>query len=106
MKYGLALNGKEIQRYLCRDCCYRFSQSGIKVNIAGKVREIPDSRENHHEVRVASRDASDKKVDNSLPFTPGEDVASHTLSIVEKDLSIYISIIENTILNHQATNSL
>lgn len=97
MKYGLALNGKDIRRYLCGDCDYRFSQSSIKVNIAGKVREIPDSRENHHEVRVASRDASDKKVDNSLPFTPGEDVASHNLSIAEKDLNIYLSITEKTI---------
>lgn len=97
MKYGLALNGKDIRRYLCGDCGYRFSDSSVKVNVVGKVGESLDSGENHHEVRVASRDASDKKVDNSLPFTPGEDVASHTISIIEKDLSIYLSIKENTI---------
>ena len=77
----------EVQRFLCRVCGYRFSESSVKVNVMGKVGESLDSGENHQEVRVASRDASYEKVDNGLSFFYGEDVSSHELSIVEKSLN-------------------
>jgi hypothetical protein len=80
-------NEGQIQRYLCRVCGYRFSQSSVKVDIMGKVRETLDSGKNNHEVRVASLDASYKKVYDGLSFAFGEDVSSHTLSIVEKGLN-------------------
>lgn len=53
----------------------------------GKVGETFDSGNNNHEVRVASVDGSDEKVYYGLPFAFGEDVSSHDLSIVEKDLN-------------------
>lgn len=80
------LNG-EVQRFLCRICGYRFSQSGVKVNVAGKVGESLDSGENNHKVRVASGDTSDKKIDDGLSFASCEDVSSHDISIVEKSLN-------------------
>jgi integrase len=80
------LNG-EVQRFLCRVCGYRFSESSVKVNVVGKVGESFDSGKNHDEVGVASGYASDKKVDDCLSFAFGEDVASHNTSIVEKGLN-------------------
>jgi integrase len=80
-------DGSSVQRYLCRVCGYRFSQSSVKVNVMGKVRETFDSGKNNHEVRVASLDGSNKKVYDGLSFAFGENVSSHTLSIVEKDLN-------------------
>ena len=74
----------QVQRYLCRACGYRFSQSSVKVNVAGKVGKVSDSGENHHEVRVASGDVSDEKVYYGLPFLLGKNVSSHGLSIVER----------------------
>ena len=79
-------NLKSFQRYLCCICGYRFSQSIVEVDIAGKVIESLDSGENDHEVGVASGDTFKKKVDNCLPFVLGEDITSHDVSIVEKCL--------------------
>ena len=76
----------QIQRYLCRICGYCFSQSVVKVNIAGKVIEGLDSGENDHEVRVASGDTSKKEVNDCLPFMPSEDISSHDISIAERGL--------------------
>ena len=80
------LNG-EVQRFLCRVCGYRFSESNVKVNVVGNVSKSSNSGENYHKVRVASGDASDEKVDDGLPFSFGEDVGSHDISIVEKSLN-------------------
>jgi integrase len=79
--------GETVQRWLCRSCGYRFSQSKVEVNVAGKVRESSNSGKNHHEMGVASGDAINEKVDDCLPFAYSEDVGSHSLSIVEKNLN-------------------
>jgi hypothetical protein len=73
-----------MQRYLCRVCVYRFSQSSVKVNVTGKVRKTSNSGNDNHKVRVASGDSSDEKVNDGLSFAFGEDVGSHNLSNVEK----------------------
>jgi hypothetical protein len=80
-------NEGEVQRFLCRVCGYRFSESSVKVNIARKVGEVFNSGKNHNEVGVTSRDASDEKVDYGLSFAKGKDVSSHNTSIVEKSLN-------------------
>jgi hypothetical protein len=80
-------DGTDIQRFLCKACSYRFSESSVKVNVARKVVESSNSGKNHHKVRVASCDGSKEKVNDSLPFAFGENVSSHNLSIVEKDLN-------------------
>jgi hypothetical protein len=79
-------NEGQIQRYLCRVCGYRFSESSVEVHVVGKVSESLHSGQDDHEVRVASRDASDEKVDDDLSFFYGEDVSSHDISIAEKSL--------------------
>ena len=86
-KAGLRQTSKgEVQRFLCRVCGYRFFESIVEVDVAGKVIESLDSGENDHEVGVTSGDASDEKVNDCLPFALGEDVSSHDISIVEKGL--------------------
>ena len=80
-------NGSEVQRYLCRVCGHRFSQSIIKVDVTEKVSEAFHSKKNNGKVRVASRDSSVDEVSDCLPFLFSEDVASHNFSIVEKDLN-------------------
>jgi integrase len=82
-------NEGEKQRYLCRDCGYRFSEARVKVNIIGKVDETLNSKKNHRKVWVTSRDSSIKKVTDSLPFLYGEDVGAHDISIAEKDLNTF-----------------
>jgi hypothetical protein len=76
----------QAQRYLCRVCGYRFSKSSVKVNVTGKISKSFDPGENHHEVRVASGDAADEKINNCSPFVLREDVSSHDISIAEKSL--------------------
>ena len=79
-KYG------SVQRFICRDCGHRFSESIVELNVVGKVGESFDSAENYHEVRVASGYASDEEVDNCLPLFKSENISSHDISIVEKSL--------------------
>jgi integrase len=79
-------NGHAIQRWLCRNCGYRFSESSVKVDVAGKISKMLHSRNNNDEVRVASWNSSNKKVDDCLSFALGEDVSSHNTSTIEKDL--------------------
>ncbi len=76
-----------VQRFICRDCDYLFSDSIVEVNVAGKIFKSLDSGEYDHKVRVASGDTSNEKVDEGLPFFSGEDVSSHDNSIVEKSLN-------------------
>ncbi len=76
----------KMQRYLCRVCGYRFYKSSVKLNVTRKISKSLNPRENHHEVRVASGDATDEKINDCLPFVPGEDVSSHDISIAENSL--------------------
>jgi integrase len=79
-----------VQRWLCRNCGYRFSQSNVKVNIAAQILEQSNPGKNVHKVRVASQDRSFKESSDDLPFKVREDVCSHNtsnLSILEKGLN-------------------
>jgi integrase len=80
-------NGEAVQRWLCRNCGFRFSESSVKGNVTRKIGETFNSKKNHHKIRVASRNPSIDEVSDSLPFFLGEDVASHNLSIAEKGLN-------------------
>jgi hypothetical protein len=72
--------------FLCIVCGYRSSESSVKVYIAGKVGEMSHAGDDNYEVGVASRNTSNKKVYDSLPFVLGEDISSHDTSIVERVL--------------------
>lgn len=88
--------GKTVQRWLCRKCGFRFSESGVKVKVTQKVGEAFNSKKNNHEVRVASGDSSVNVASDGLSFLFGEDVASHNLSIVEKGLNNFPVYKENS----------
>jgi len=84
----------DIQRYICRSCGFRFSESitnrQVKVNISGQVFEEPDSGKNLPEANILQCDLSLKPSVENLPFQSGEDVASHSgskVTIVEKGLN-------------------
>ena len=84
----------EVQRYICRSCGFRFSESTtnrqVKVNIAGQILEEPNSGKNFPEADILQRDLSLQPIVQNLPFQGGEDVGSHhrsKVTIVEKGLN-------------------
>jgi len=66
-----------VQRYLCRDCGYRFSKPKVKVNVSSQVLESPNSKPDLSDNGVISRGLSFKEPANPLPFKGSEDIASH-----------------------------
>jgi len=81
-------NEGNIQRWLCRNCGYRFSEPTVKLNIFRKrVSETFDSGSQLFKNRIVSRQFAFKESFNSLPFTFSEDVVSHKLTTVGKQLN-------------------
>ena len=77
-----------IQRYLCRSCGYRFSDSEPqkKVNVISETRSF-ESSSNLAKSTVSNRDFSVKKSLNDGTFSVGKDVASHYVTVVGKGLN-------------------
>ena len=77
-----------IQRYLCRSCGYRFSDSEPqkKVNVISETRSF-ESSSNLAKSTVSNRDFSVKKNLNDGTFSVGKDVASHYVTVVGKGLN-------------------
>jgi integrase len=80
-------DGSSVQRWLCRNCGSRFSESEIKVNITGQVLKGSDSGKNHTNRRIASLNFSSKEVLDSSSFNGSEDVGSHGVTTVEQGLN-------------------
>ncbi len=60
---------REIQRYLCRQCGYRFSESNININISTQSSELLHSSSSLTEQMVSSKKVTIKKgLDSSLLF--------------------------------------
>jgi len=85
---------KEVQRYVCRSCGLRFSESTaqlqIKVDVAGEVPESFKSSQNNAESTVLCVDTSFKKASDDSLFSFCENVGSHDDSLasrVEKTLN-------------------
>lgn len=87
-------DGRSVQRYVCRLCGFRFSDStadgNVKLNIAGQALESSNSGKNFAEGSVLNVDFSrDETVENTaLSFS--EDVGSHVnpfATIVGKELN-------------------
>jgi integrase/predicted RNA-binding Zn-ribbon protein involved in translation (DUF1610 family) len=85
-----------VQRYICRLCGFRFSESStnhqVKVNIAGKLLEKPDSGKNFSEANITQADLSFQASLDDLSLQRGEDVGSHSRSdvtIAEKRLNSF-----------------
>jgi len=79
----------EVQRWLCRSCGFRFSESTelkVKVNVAGKGLELLDPSSNLAEKMVRNRDFPIQKPMYSLPFLSREDVGSHKSHLIITDI--------------------
>lgn len=79
-------DGSRVQRWLCRSCGFRFSDSKIKVNVSGQFSEVFDSAPDVAHGRVAGSDFTGKQFLDGLSFRGGENVASHGVPITEKTL--------------------
>jgi integrase len=80
-------SGATIQRWLCRNCGLRFSESKIKLDVGSQIFEAFDSRDDNHEQRIITLNGSFKEVPDNPSFPVGENVASHSLAVVGKGLS-------------------
>jgi len=73
----------DIQRWLCRDCGFRFSestQSQVKVNVPGQVHKTLHSRTNVGDLGIRAFDSALEQELNGLSLSVGEDVSSHGVS--------------------------
>ncbi len=79
-----------IQRFLCRSCGYRFSESQIKINVVDQGRSF-DSSSNLTKTIISNGDFSIKKVMDDSSFTLSKDVTSHNITDVGKNLNKFSS---------------
>lgn len=84
-------NGKPVQRWLCRNCGYRFSESNVKVNVSSKLAKTLNSGSNLLNRSIGNRDFSFQERFNDLPFSKSEDVRSHKLTVIGKQLNTFPS---------------
>jgi integrase len=82
-------NGDPVQRFLCRNCGYRFSELSHKLNVAGKLSKTLDPRTDHLNRVILKGKPSLKEASNDFPLTFSEDVGSHKVSIVAKELNSF-----------------
>jgi integrase len=79
-------SGDYVQRWLCRVCGYRFSESKIKGDVGSQRVEVSESEPDHFEKRVVIADFSSEESLDSLSFGFGEDAGSHEVTTVGKSL--------------------
>lgn len=77
----------DVQRYLCRSCGYRFSQSQIELNVTSQIRERSKSQSDLAHNIVSKSYFSFKESLNDFPFLRSEDVGTHKRTVVEQDLN-------------------
>ncbi|RJS68580.1 site-specific integrase [Candidatus Bathyarchaeota archaeon] len=89
-------DGSTIQRWLCRACGFRFSQSTansqVKINISRQVLKQPNSGKNLLQPDILQSGFSLKPTSEDPPFKSCEHIASHTSSkktIAEKVLNTF-----------------
>lgn len=81
----------QVQRWLCRSCGFRFSESSLKVGEKLQVRGqdgLFKSRSDLAESSVSEGDCSSEKLLNNLSFPFSEDVGSHGVTFTGKDLNV------------------
>ena len=66
----------QVQRYLCLLCGYRFSETQIKVNVSGQVRELNHSDPKSPENYVVPVNRSIEKAVDGFSFAGRENVRS------------------------------
>ena len=80
-----------VQRWLCRNCGFRFSDTtsklNVKVNIPGQILKTSKSPNDLTHNVISDLSLPLKESVNGFPFLNGEYVTSHKGSIVEQDLN-------------------
>jgi len=102
-KDGIRYTGKgEIQRYICRSCGFRFSESSsnsqVKVNIAGKIFEKSNPRQNFSEANIMPINFSIQPSFEDFSFKGSKDPGPHSRSKVtnpEKSLNNFRCLMED-----------
>ena len=80
---------REVQRYLCRRCGYRFSEPKIKLNIPSQVLEGSEPVNDLTHDFLTNLDPSLKESVDEFPFFRSEDVGSHKPTLRGKQLNTY-----------------
>jgi integrase len=83
------------QRFLCRDCGYRFSEPSVKGKVSDQIRGFKPSSD-LAETAVSEGDFAFEKVLDDSSLARGKDVASHNVTITGKDLNILRSYNRNS----------
>lgn len=84
------VEGGEIQRYLCRSCGYRFSNSKIKFNITAQILKRSNSGKDFSNPNILQTDVSLQPLSKKFTFKDRENVGSHdssNVTITEKTLN-------------------
>jgi len=81
--------GKTLQRYLCRNCGYRFSEPKVKVHVSIQSLKSLNSGPNLPNVNITRREIPTEKRHNSLSFQNCEDIGSHNVSVVAKPINSF-----------------
>ncbi len=88
------IHGGEVQRYFCRSCGLRFSESiassQVDFNVVRQVLKEPDPRKNLPKTNILQSDLSTQPSFQNLSFQSSEDVGSHcssNVTITEKGLN-------------------
>jgi Site-specific recombinase XerD len=95
-KDGIRYNTSgKIQRYLCRECSYRFSEPNVKINISTQSSELLHSGANLTEQMVGSRKTAFKKSLDSSLLLRSENVRSQSskpqhITSTGKDLNAFL----------------
>jgi len=91
-------DGSSLQRWLCRNCGFRFSQSTAKsqqkINVAAKLRTLQPGSD-LAEAAIRSRNLAIKKTAYDSAFSLSEDVGAHSVTIVGKALNTLRSYTSN-----------
>ena len=79
----------QVQRYLCRSCGHRFSDSKVKVNILKQSCVLPDSVHDFGDLDFVNFGVGEVGLQNPA-FTIGKDVRSHTFPMVGKPINKFL----------------
>jgi len=83
-------DGSAVQRWLCRVCGRRFSQSEelkVEVDVVSEVFKPSNAGEDDFDDVLPPADLTLKQPPNNLPLSIGEDVGAHGLTVAEKGLN-------------------
>lgn len=76
----------QVQRYVCRSCGHRFSNSKVKVNVVKQGRVLSDSVHDFGDLDLVNVGVGEVGFQDSA-FTVREDVGSHDFSVAGKTIN-------------------